>query len=93
MSKLEQYYSGDNDWNEFVALYDEFWTNNQFQQELADVLGGKIDLAKVIYGKFSTSSLVAINQKVPALDNLTILECIESEQLILRLRVCLMRMP
>jgi len=93
MHNLEKYYSGDDNWKEFVELYEEFWSENDFQDSLLKELNNDLDIAKVVYGKFPSNTLKIIKQKVPALDDLKIIDCVNSKQLILRLRECLMRMP
>jgi len=89
---LENYYSGDLAWNQFVNLYKEFWTNNSITQKLLQMLNHHRDIAEVIYGKFSYSSLSIITLPIPALDNLSIANCIYTPHLIKRLKECLMRM-
>ena len=89
---LENYYSGDLVWNRFVSLYVEFWTDNSFTKELLQRLTHHRDIAQVIYGKFGSSSLSVITQPVPALDNLSITDCIAAPNLLQRLKECLIRM-
>lgn len=89
---LENYYSGDSAWNQFVSLYEEFDTSNPLTKELLQRLNYHRDIAQVIYGKFGSSSLSVITQPVPALDNLSIANCIAAPNLLQRLRECLMRM-
>ena len=89
---LENYYSGDLVWNRFVSLYVEFWTDNSLTKELLQQLNYHSDIAQVIYGKFGSSSLSVITQPVPALDNLSIADCIAAPNLLQRLRECLIRM-
>ncbi|WP_315499744.1 hypothetical protein [Capnocytophaga gingivalis] len=89
---LENYYSGDSAWNQFVSLYEEFDTSNPLTKELLQRLNYHRDIAQVIWGKFGSSSLSVITQPVPALDNLSIANCIAAPDLLQRLRECLMRM-
>ena len=89
---LENYYSGDWAWNQFVSLYEEFDTSNPLTKELLQQLNNHRDIAQVIYGKFGFSSLSVITQPVPALDNLSIANCIAAPNLLQRLKECLMRM-
>ncbi len=90
---LEIYYSGDDDWNEWVDMCKkDFWTNSEYQNTLLQKLNEKLDLAVVIYGRLEKESIDWIDKKVPALGYLTPLECLKSKNLILRLRECLMRM-
>ena len=89
---LENYYSGDSAWNQFVSLYEEFDTSNSLPKELLQQLNYHRDIAQVIWGKFGSSSLSVITQPVPALDNLSITDCIAVPNLLQRLKECLMRM-
>ena len=89
---LENYYSGDWAWNQFVSLYEEFDTNNSLTKELLQQLNYHRDIAQVIWGKFGSSSLSVITQPVLALDNLSIANCIAAPNLLQRLKECLMRM-
>ena len=89
---LENYYSGDWAWNQFVSLYEEFDTNNSLTKELLQQLNYHRDIAQVIWGKFGSSSLSVITQRVPALDDLSIADCIAAPNLLQRLKECLMRM-
>jgi len=89
---LENYYSGDSAWNQLVSLYEDLDTNNSLTKELLQQLNYHRDIAQVIYGKFGFSSLSVITQPVPALDNLSIADCIAAPNLLQRLKECLMRM-
>ena len=89
---LENYYSGNLAWNQFINLYKEFWTNNSITQELLQQLNHHRDIALVIYGKFGSSSLSIITLPFPVLDNLSIANCISTPHLIKRLKECLMKM-
>jgi len=89
---LENYYSGDSAWNQLVSLYEDLDTNNSLTKELLQQLNYHRDIAQVIWGKFGSSSLSVITQPVPALDNLSITDCIAAPNLLQRLKECLMRM-
>lgn len=89
---LENYYSGDSAWNQLVSLYEDLDTNNSLTKELLQQLNYHRDIAQVIYGKFGFSSPSVITQLVPALDNLSIADCIAAPNLLQRLKECLMRM-
>lgn len=93
MERLEDDYPGDADWHEYVALYKEDYLDDNARQ-LAAALGGDLDMAVIIYGKRGLKEgLWWIDKPVPALDNLTPLECTQEPRLVLRLRSALMRMP
>ncbi|MDO5968589.1 hypothetical protein Q4Q35_02105 [Flavivirga aquimarina] len=93
MIKLEQYFKGQNSWEKFIEVFESNWKDPEFQKTLLSKVDNRIDLAKVIYYKFGETSLNWLDKNIPALDNLTPLECLKSEKLINRLKVCLMRMP
>lgn len=93
MDYLENYYSGDENWLFFSSLYEEFWIDNDISKLLLKKMNNNLDIAYVIYGKFENNSISMLNQKIPALNNLSITDCLEEEHLIKRLKECLMRMP
>lgn len=93
MDYLENYYSGDENWLFFSSLYEEFWIDNDISKLLLKKMNNNLDIAYVIYGKFKDRSIFILNQKIPALNNLSIIDCLEEERLIKRLKECLMRMP
>jgi hypothetical protein len=91
VKKLEQYYKGDDSWNKYSSIFGEDWTDSNFQKELLVLVNNQIDLAKVIYYHNTEFSIKWLNSKVPALDDLTPLECLKDIELTKRLKVCLMR--
>ena len=92
MDALENYYSGDDAWNEFVKLFDESKLNPDVL-ELAKTLNNQIDLAMVIYGKVGPGYKNWVNIDIPALENLSPMDCLGDARLVKRLREMLMRMP
>ncbi|MGB1269691.1 MAG: hypothetical protein ACPG45_08115 [Flavobacteriaceae bacterium] len=92
MIELEQYYKGQKSWENFIEVFDYNWKNSEIQKTLLTKVDDRIDLAKVIDYIIGETSLSWLNNNIPALDNLTPLECLKSEKLINRLKVCLMRM-
>ena len=88
---LEKYYPGDKKWRDFVSVFEDKWTNSKLQIELLNALNDKKDLAIVIYGIMTIHCLNYLNARIPALGQLTPLECLQNKTLIKRLRVCLMR--
>jgi len=93
MSNLEEFYKGDNHWKEFVKLFDNELESFDSKKELLVELNFNIDLAKVIFGIHKESSLNWIDKKIPALNNLSVKDCLHSELLCKRLKTMLMRMP
>lgn len=91
---LEQYYSGDKNWKNFVAIAKQ---NTEFplnmKRELLEIFTDDQDIAFVVYYRMLDDSLNWIKRKIPALDHLTPLECLKSPELIKRVKEVLMRMP
>jgi hypothetical protein len=90
--ELEQYFRGQSSWDKFIEVFDKNWKNSEFQKTLLLKVDNRIDLAKVIDYHIGETSLNWLDKNIPALDNLTPLECLKSEKIINRLKVCLMRM-
>ncbi|WP_174950686.1 hypothetical protein [Burkholderia lata] len=90
---LEQYYAGDDGWKKFSDIFEKY-KNFPEVQALAKALNGQLDLAYTIYWVAGPKSAQKwINSYVPALDNIRPIDCTGNEELIKRLRECLMRMP
>ncbi len=95
MNRLEQYFdsSGSQAWDNLVNWATEtYWTNSVSQRLLVKTLKNHSEIAKVIYARLGEDSLNWIQKKVPALDNLTPLACLETPELIKRLKEALCRM-
>ena len=91
MSQIEQYFDAEN-WSKFSLNFKSKENDPKFI-ELVSELENDIELANVIYEGFESESLKWINEKIPALDNLTPKECLINSNLKNRLKECLMRMP
>ncbi|KVE87600.1 hypothetical protein WI99_10660 [Burkholderia cepacia] len=92
MHQLEKYYPGDASWQRFVSVFG----NSKSRQEVRDLaqsLNGDIDLATVIYEVVGPGYGKWIHEKVPAMDDLTAVDCIRDPELLKRLRTTLMRFP
>lgn len=90
MNHLEQYYPGEEDWIIFSDLY-----SNIPQSAILSELESKFkdrSLAIVIAGILGDMSQEWINKKIPALDNLRPVDCVDDPRLQKRLRTMLMRM-
>ncbi|QLG96198.1 hypothetical protein HZF02_31625 [Pseudomonas yamanorum] len=93
MERLEDEYPGDAAWQSSVNLYEEDYLDDD-ARTLAQALGGHLDLAVILRGKRGLEEgLWWIEQKVPALNNITPLDCLANPTLVKRLRTALMRMP
>ncbi|RON08074.1 hypothetical protein BK659_16055 [Pseudomonas brassicacearum] len=90
---LEDEYTGDADWQDFVDLYNKVYLDDD-ARTLAKALDGNLDMAVVLNGKRGLEEgLWWIEQKVPALGNKRPADCLKNPKLIKRLRMALMSMP
>jgi hypothetical protein len=95
VKQLEDYYggaSGDAAWHEHVDLARESWVGSPLQTTLLRKVKGDLELASVIYAKVGDRSLEWLEMKVPALHGRKPISCLDSRNLVLRLREALMRM-
>lgn len=93
MHRLENYYSGDDRWSRYVALYNEGYIDDN-PKILAYKLNGLMNLAVVIYGrKGFKEGIWWIEQQVPMLANIRPINCLNDTRLINRLRESLMKIP
>lgn len=92
MDELEKYYPGDEAWNNYVLTFKKRWKECTFKQELLKQLKNADDIAIVMYGIGADTTMDWIATPIPALHNLTPIQCLESEQLIRRLKSMLIRM-
>lgn len=90
--ELEQFYCGDDAWNNFVGAFENSWNNCMFKDELICNLNNQKDIAVVIFGINQNTSLNWIKTSISALDGLSPIECTNKKNLINRLRSMLMRM-
>ncbi|MGH8781195.1 hypothetical protein [Paraburkholderia sp.] len=91
MAHLEDEYKGDENWEKFEALFLEFKDAPEVK-DIAAKLGGNVGLACVIYKQVGSDGAEWLERKVPALENIRPLDCIDDPVLIKRLRVVLKRM-
>ncbi len=87
---LENYFNNDN-WVEYVKCFEDNWLKNKNQSRLLELCNNHKDIAMVVYFHFGNSESW-LNNKVPALNYLTPKECLNEDNLIKRLKECLMRM-
>jgi hypothetical protein len=92
---LEQYYSDidDETWLKLVEYASLNWNDSTTQNQLMAQLLGKKDIAMVVcYILGEANTIQWIHSKIPVLDNLSPIECLENEATIQRLKIALMRM-
>ena len=88
---LENFFLGEDEWNDFVGYHTGVWDQCDFQQDLLLQVENKLDLAQVIYSHIGDYAITWMEEPVPALDGLTPVECLQAgrEE---RLKSMLMRM-
>ncbi|MDR0731724.1 MAG: hypothetical protein LBF63_08650 [Treponema sp.] len=86
---LEKYYN-ENNWKKFSELCKGYHSNNT--EKLIEKLNMDIELSKVIDKAVGKNAVDWINRKIPALNNITPIECLRNRKLKNRLKVMLMRM-
>jgi hypothetical protein len=87
---LEKFYAGNDAWEKFAELCKDIKTNNT--NELLNLLNNDIKLVNVIEWRVRENSLYWIKEKIPALNNLRPIDCIDNGILLNRLKECLLRM-
>lgn len=90
-NKLEQYYPGDESWDQFTSYYRGLPSTNNLL-ELKKMLNNDEVLAKTIDGLVGQTATSWIMRFIPALDDLRPIDCLSSINLLNRLRTMLMRM-
>lgn len=90
---LEMYYVGDKAFADLASAYMKVWKKCSFKEDLIVAVDGDVEIAVIIFGHFLDHSMNWLENKVPALDELTPKECMKTENGIKRLKTCLMRMP
>jgi hypothetical protein len=86
---LEKYYD-ENNWKKFSELCKDYHSHNT--EKLIEKLNMDIELSKVVDKVVGESAVDWINRKIPALNNITPIECIRNRRLKNRLKEMLMRM-
>ena len=90
---LDRYYSGDQAWDDYAAVWADRWQKCGFQDALLKELRSDLPLAQTVYGLFGEDSLTWIHRKVPVLGGKTAVSRLNSKSGIRELREALMRYP
>jgi hypothetical protein len=93
MSGLEDYYSGDRAWAEYVNTFSDRWPDCPFKEELMAALGGDLGLAKTIYWHLEENAVGWLDARIPALGGKTPRACLRTEKGRRRLKEMIMRLP
>lgn len=89
---LEKYYLGDEAFTKFSRAFAADWEGFPHKDALLKLVGD-IELARPIARHLGADFSEWLHSKVPALDDITPMECLSSKSGIRRLKSCLMRMP
>ncbi len=90
---LEDYYASDEGFHHFATVCGEEWASCDCQAELLERVGGDLDVAMVLHYHFLKRALGVLSEKVPALEGLTMTECLKLDKGRRRLKEFLWRMP
>ena len=97
--KLEEKYSGDEAWYIFVEIAKKeinspnFNTDYDTLDKLKEIFKPYQDIAYVIYYFFYNDSIKGTERSIPILGNISPKDCLNSKELINRLREALLRTP
>jgi len=93
MPALENYYSGDENWEALEELALREHKDVPKVAEISEKLGGNLGLACVIYGTIGVGAIEWLYRRIPVLDGIRPLDCVNDPILMRRLREALMRFP
>ena len=89
-SEIENYYINDEAWENFAKICKNIETKQT--KELLTLLNNDIKLVNVIEYRVLENSLDWITRNIPALNNLRPIDCVNDNNLLKRLKECLLRM-
>jgi hypothetical protein len=89
---LEKYYLGDEAFARFSKVFAADWDEFPHKDALLKLVGD-IELARPIAHHLGSDFSEWLHSNVPALDDITPMQCLCSKSGIRRLKSCLMRMP
>ena len=94
-TKLENHWdeSKQKDWERFVGLCEDEWTNTSDQVKLLKLLKGNKDIAIVVNYQLGDSAIDWLFRKAPVLGNRIPVNCLKSETSKMSLREALWQIP
>ena len=90
---LEDYYPGDDQFERYSEVFEEYWKTYKYKDELLRLLDGDFVIARPIAYHLEDNFKDWFRSKIPALDNLTPAECIQTDWGRKRLKCCLQGLP
>ena len=83
----------DDNFNNLARTYDTDWESCTFKQDLLKSLNNHLDIAIVIYGTLLDASMSWISTSVPALDDLSPIQCMNTPSGMKKLKQVLLSFP
>ena len=90
---LEDYYQGDEPFEKYSKVFSGYWDTFKYKDELLRLVDGDLVLARPIAYHLQDDFENWFQSKIPALDNLTPAECMQTDWGKRRLKCCLHRFP
>lgn len=78
-------------WIRYAELFQDQWDATELQLELLETCNGNVELARVIHFHLADNCIDWMHRKIPALDDMKPVDCLETEDLLKKLKGCLMR--
>lgn len=91
--QLEQYYAGDQEFQEYSEKFIEFWETFEGKERLLELVGHDLIIARPLAYHLEESYEKWLHSTVPVLDNGTPLDCLQTPDGIKRLKTYLHRLP
>lgn len=83
----------ENNFKNLARTYDNEWESCDFKQDLLEAVNNHLDIAIVIYGTLLDASMSWVSSSVPALDDLSPIQCMNSPTGIQKLKRVLLSFP
>jgi len=83
----------DDRFKNLARTYDTEWESCTFKQDLLDAVNNNLDIAIIIYGTLLDASMSWVSSSVPALDDLSPIQCMNSSSGIQKLKQVLLSFP
>jgi len=83
----------DDSFKNLARTYDSEWETCTFKQDLLEAVNNNLDIAIVIYGTLLDASMSWVSSSVPALDDLSPIQCMNSSSGTQKLKQILLSFP
>jgi hypothetical protein len=86
-------YNDDDSFKNLARTYDSEWETCKVKQDLLEAVNNNLDIAIVIYGTLLDASISWVSSSVPALADLSPIQCMNSVNGIRKLKQVLLSFP